>query len=166
MSSRRQPKHPPAITLKSLRWAAVLAVPFGALFADTWLNTAMLKRDIRMSAVTEKLKRLQEEYDACKVKIATLENLERIEIEAPDLGLVPPQPNQIKTIYYQEAETAWYPAAPPFETAESENRQSRHAPQEDSSWSSKISPQQATATMARLRETIAAACESCFGPSW
>jgi len=165
MSSRRRPKHPPAITLRSLRWAAVLVLPFSALFVDTWLSTAMLKRDIRMAAVTEELKRVQEEYDACRVKIATLENLERIEIQAPDLGLVPPQPKQIKTIHYDESEMAWYQAAPPFETADAATRESHQAPREDSSWSFKTSPQQATSPMGLLLEAIAGACESFFGPS-
>jgi hypothetical protein len=145
----------------------VLAIPFIVLCLETRLNTAMLKRDIELGAVNAELNRLQEEYDAYNVKIATLETLDRIEIEAPDLGLVPPQPNQIKTIYYVEGEQSWSPAARPFEIAGGSVQPAAPARPEDSSWSSNNSKQEEpTGPMARLREAIAAGCGSYFSLSW
>ncbi len=113
MTGRTRPNKPGMISLPSFKWLFVLVIPFVAFFLEARLNTAVLKRDIEFGVVNAELKRLQEAYDAYNVKIATLETLDRIEIEAPDLGLIPPQPNQIKTIYYVEGDPAVNPA-PPF----------------------------------------------------
>jgi len=167
MTGRGRATRPSVISLSSLRWLFVLAVPFLVFFLEARLNTAMLKRDIELGAVNAELKRLQEEYDAYNVKIATLETLDRIEIEAPDLGLVPPQPNQIKTIYYVEGEQAWSPAARPFEIVGGAVQPAAPARSEDSSWSSNNSkPRESTGPMARLREAIATGCGSYFSLSW
>ena len=167
MTGRDRATRPSVISLSSLRWLFVLAIPFIVLLLETRLNTAMLKRDIELGAVNAGLKRLQEAYDAYNVKIATLETLDRIEIEAPDLGLVPPQPNQIKTIYYVEGEQSWSPAARPIEIADGAVQPAAPASSEDSSWSSNnTKPRDPTGPMARLREAIAAGCGSYFSPSW
>jgi hypothetical protein len=167
MTGRGRATCPSAISVSSLRWLFVLAIPFLVLLIETRLNTAMLKRDIERGAVNAELKRLQDAYDVYNVKIATLETLDRIEIEAPDLGLVPPQPNQIKTIYYVEGEQSWSPAARPFAIAGGPVQPATRARTEDSSWSSNNSkPEEPTGPMARLREAIAAGCESYLSPSY
>lgn len=158
------------------KWVFVLALPFGVLFAETWLNTEMLKRDLKMSTVNGQLRRLRESYDAYNVRIATLEQLDRIEVQAPDLGLVSPQPNQIKTIYYEEGRVSEAPASPPGRpilVAELEPMFPDEEPALDSTGAGERScqtrdsnPTETGAPMGRLRETIAAACESYFGPSW
>ncbi|HUW59509.1 MAG TPA: hypothetical protein VMZ06_00775 [Candidatus Bathyarchaeia archaeon] len=167
MTGRGRTTRPSVIPLSSLRWLFVLAIPFLVFSLEARLNTAMLKRDIELGAVNAELKRLQEEYDAYNVKIATLETLDRIEIEAPDLGLVPPQPNQIKTLYYVEGEQSWGPAARPFEIADGAVQPAAPERSEDSSWSSNNSKEgESTGPMARLREAIAAGCGSYFSLSW
>lgn len=113
MTDRGHAKPPGAIRLSSLKWLLALVCPFAALLAETRLNTAILETDLRMGAVNAELKRLQEAQDAYNVKIATLETLVRIEIAAPDLGLVPPQPNQIRTIYYDDRDPLWLPPDDP-----------------------------------------------------
>jgi hypothetical protein len=168
MMGRARATRPSLISLTSFKWVFILAIPFLAFFLEARLNTAMLKRDIELGVVNGELKRLQEAYDAYNVKIATLETLDRIEIEAPDLGLVAPQPNQIKTIYYVEGEESLRPSARPFEIAEGAAQPAAPAGTEDSSWSSNSSSKQGESmgSMARLREAISSGCGSCFSPSW
>ena len=167
MTGRGRASRPSVISFSSFKWLFVLAIPFLAFSLEARLNTAMLKRDIELGAVNAELKRLQEAYDAYNVKIATLETLDRIEIEAPDLGLVPPQPNQIKTLYYVEGEQSWSPAARPFEIAGGAVQPAAPARSEDSSWSSNSFKQgEPTGPMVRLREAIAAGYGSYFSPSW
>ncbi len=107
-----------AVSRSSLKWLGVMAIPFFVFFFEARLNTARLKSDIELGAVNAELKKLQETYDAYNIRIVTLETQGRIELQAPDLGLVPPQPNQIKTIYYVEGDPALSPAADPFEIAQ------------------------------------------------
>ncbi|MCX5770581.1 MAG: hypothetical protein NTZ09_09960 [Candidatus Hydrogenedentes bacterium] len=168
MTSRARATRTSVISLLSFKWLFVLAIPFLAFFLEARLNTTMLKRDIELGAVNAELKRLQESFDAYNVKIATLETLDRIEIEAPDLGLVPPQPNQIKTIYYVEGDPPVSPGAPPIEIAGGAGQASAPARSEDSSWSSNNNSKQGerTSPMARLREAIAAGFGSYSSRSW
>jgi len=167
MTGRARAPRPPIIAFSSFKWLFVLAIPFLAFFLEARLNTAMLKRDIEVGAVNGQLNRLQEAFDACNVKIATLETLDRIEIQAPDLGLVPPQPNQIKTIYYVEGEQSVSPAARPFAIADGAAQPAAPARSEDSSWSSSNSKEGGpTGSMARLREAIAAGYGAYSSFSW
>lgn len=167
MTGRSRPSQPSAISLVSFKWLFVLAIPFAAFFLEARLNTAMLKRDIELGAVNAGLKQLQETFDTYNVKIATLETLDRIEIEAPDLGLIPPQPNQIKTIYYVEGDASSSPVSRPFDLAGGTAQPAAPAP-EDSSWFSNSNSQQGepTGSMARLPEAIAAGCGSSSSRSW
>lgn len=88
-------------------WLFALAPLFAVVTFDTWLNTENLRNDYGIAALNRQLKDLQETLDGLKVKEASLEALDRIEIEAPDLGLIEPQPDQIQVIYSP------YPIGPP-----------------------------------------------------
>ena len=80
-------------------WLIPMAPMLLVVFIDTWINTGNLRNDYEMARVSAQLKELQEARDALKVREAELRKLERIEIEAPDLGLIEPQPDQIQVIY-------------------------------------------------------------------
>jgi len=87
-------------SLKGWWWWLFALVPMlSVVLVDTWINTGNLRNDYEMAEVTRQLKELRETLDALKVQEASLGSLERIEIEAPDLGLVEPQPDQIQVIY-------------------------------------------------------------------
>lgn len=87
-------------SLKGWWWWLLAMLPMLlVVFVDTWINTGNLHNDYEMAQVNKQLKELHETLDALKVEEASLRKLERIEIEAPDLGLVEPQPDQIQVIY-------------------------------------------------------------------
>lgn len=85
-----------------VKWAFLVIVPFSVLFAETWFNTETIRMDYQVFEITKECKALAEELDGLKIEQARLENMDRMEVEAPDLGLVAPGPNQIKEIYCQE----------------------------------------------------------------
>ncbi len=81
-----------------MKWAIVVLIPFSVLFAETWLNTQILVKDYKKVELTTECRQLTETLNALKIKQARLENMDRMDVEAPDLGLVAPGPNQIKEI--------------------------------------------------------------------
>lgn len=82
-----------------IRWTFILMAPALALAFDTWLNTEMLKNDYEIALINARIKALSDTLDELRVEEARLQTFDRIEIEAPDLGLVDPQPDQIQIIH-------------------------------------------------------------------
>jgi hypothetical protein len=80
-------------------WALVLLPPFAVLAFDTWLNTETFRKDYETGELNKRLRELTEKLDGLKIEEARLETMDRIKIEAPDLGLVEPEPGQIRIIY-------------------------------------------------------------------
>ena len=91
------------------RWMLLLLVPFSVLAADTWLGTETLKKDYEIAELNRESKILYETREALKLQEADQITQDRIAMEAPDLGLVEPQPGQIKVIYYTESEGMNFP---------------------------------------------------------
>jgi len=172
-----------------LRWLAVLALPFVAVFGDTWLNTERIKRDYRANELTTRKSRLREELDALRDRKAELTNMDRIDTEADGIGLEPPRPGQIRRIGRTRSANAVgdgaalgdgapYPpvgclvserpseASQPEAAAADEGRRApgRHG---DASWDSSGSSNRtrATSVTARLRQAIAAAWALYSSPS-
>jgi len=107
---------------------------------------------------------LRETLDGLKVDVAKLQNMDRIESEAPDIGLISPQPDQIKVLYCSDL-----PPAPPSDdvhllAAAQEGDGSDSQPStepsarasEGESWKSETGSQsgRVTAMMARLCRAI------------
>ena len=82
-----------------LRWILLVLIPFSVMFVETWLNTQTIKRDYRDYELKAQMKTLSQSLDSLRIKQATLEKMDRMEVEAPDLGLVAPGPNQIREIH-------------------------------------------------------------------
>lgn len=80
-------------------WLLALTPLFATVAFDTWLNTENLRNDYKVAQLNKRLKELKETLDNLKVELAALQSLDRIEIEAPDLGLTEPEPDQIRVIY-------------------------------------------------------------------
>lgn len=94
-----------------VRWVALLFLPFSVLAFDTWLGTETLKTDYEIAELNRCAKVLHEEREALKLQEANQTTQNRIAMEAPDLGLIEPQPGQIKIIYYAEADDAAFPVS-------------------------------------------------------
>jgi len=78
--------------------------PMLALAFDTWLNTEMLRNDYEIALINARIKTLSDTLDELRVEEARLQTFDRIEIEAPDLGLINPQPDQIQVIHCTDEE--------------------------------------------------------------
>jgi hypothetical protein len=87
-----------------IKWAMLLAAPVMALAFDTWLNTEILRNDYEVALVSKQLKERSDTLDGLRVEEAKLQTFDRIEIEAPDLGLIEPQPNQVQIIHCSDEE--------------------------------------------------------------
>lgn len=149
------------------KWLPVVMLPFGVLLFETWLNAEKLKKDYRMEELGSRIAELDSTLGSLKLDVARLETMDRIESEAPDMGLIEPQPSQIRVVYYEEPPaprefvelTAAPPdlrplSAPPVSGSEGETCTTEPA-------STRPSP--STGAMARLCKAIAGAYASCFG---
>ncbi|NIA12924.1 MAG: hypothetical protein GWP08_02495 [Nitrospiraceae bacterium] len=87
-----------------IRWSPVILIPFSALFFDTWLSTQRIKRDYVINELKTQIRRARADLDDLAVEAARLGNMERIEVEAPEMGLQPPEPDQIRLVYYTQPE--------------------------------------------------------------
>jgi cell division protein FtsL len=75
-----------------------LAPLFGVVACDTYLNTESLRNDYKIADLSKTLKEHKEELESLKIQEATLQAQNRIEMEAQNLGLLAPEPNQIRVI--------------------------------------------------------------------
>ena len=162
------------------QWLLLLLVPFSALGLDTWLNTETFRCDYEMAEVNRQIKALTETLDGFRVEEARLIAMDRIEMEAPDLGLVDSQPGQIKVIYYAEVDDARDPAvagpavaastrgtAPVVRLARSLTGSRGEEGVNEKSWDTGAysSPTGTTTLAARLHEVIASVYASYAGHS-
>lgn len=163
-----------------LLWLPVLLFPFGILAIDTWLNTESINRDYRLAELNGEIRKSQDELKMLSVREARLSKMDRIEMEAPDLGLHPPEPNQIRLIYYTKsggpsAGTAESGALAslreeslPSAPVQSTKPVPETAPRKENegcSSSSNTTPTNVLAVVQRLRQAIGTVCASCFGDS-
>ena len=166
-----------------LRWLPVLLLPFSMLFVDTWLNTERINKDYRVNELKMRRNELQDELDALLNHEAELVTMKHIESQAAGMGLGPPKPGQIRTIYYRRSQGPPTDGAGPaavgclVEDRPAGGRPSC-ATKDDTgqgapigngvaSWDSN-EPSNRTGTislMARLRQAIAAAWASYSSPS-
>ena len=82
------------------KWTPVLAVWFSVLFFDAWLNHARLANDYQYFNLLQEHRKLAAELRAIQVDQASLEALDRLDLQAEALGLGEPRPEQIQTISY------------------------------------------------------------------
>ena len=91
------------------RWVALLAMPFTVLFIDTYLNTEILKKDLRMVTLNADIAQLNEALNSYQVDEAKLATMLTIEQYAATLGLVPPTSDQIRVM---NVPSEWIQEAP------------------------------------------------------
>lgn len=87
-------------------WLPVLLVPFSVLFTETWLHTRILRYGYDSSDLQVELRRLEERLKDLRGQEASLNRLDLLDAQAPDLGLVEPEPDQIVVIRAPAADSA------------------------------------------------------------
>jgi hypothetical protein len=95
MSKKRQQPPRQAILGNSVRWLPLLAIPFGVLFAETWMQLEHYHLDYLTSKVGTEIRELKDDIKELNNLKANLEALERLDVMAVRLGLGRPGHNQI-----------------------------------------------------------------------
>ena len=155
------------------RWVMLLLIPFSVLGMDTWLGTETLKMDYEIAELNRSAKALYEEREALRLQEADQTTQNRIAMEAPDLGLVEPQPGQIQILYYAETEESAFPASSEQAQASTGSDIRVHTASgtpgsaEGKSWNIEQNKKQQVpmSLAARLHEVIANVYASCRGDS-
>jgi len=83
----------------AVKWAPFLMLLFFVLFLETWLHTQTLRNGYEVNRINAAIQEVEAHVDQLKSEVATLKRMERIDAEAPNLGLVEPGPNQIVRIH-------------------------------------------------------------------
>jgi len=86
----------------ALKWVPVLFIPFSAFFFETWLQLQIFRRDYDAYELSRQIREINARIDALEERADELMTLERITEQAPDLGLVQPQPSQIEVVRVME----------------------------------------------------------------
>ena len=81
-----------------LRYTPFLAVPFAVLATETWLHHTRIQNDYETGAIRRDLRQVSSRIDELTDDIARLENLDRMQSQVPDLGLVLPTPTQVRVV--------------------------------------------------------------------
>ncbi len=79
-------------------WLPFVVVPFVVMFSETWLRTEQLKQDYETSRITAAMRRIDEQMNDLRVHEAGLDNMDRMQANAPHLGLVEPTRDQIQVV--------------------------------------------------------------------
>lgn len=89
-----------------LWWTPALAAPFAVALYEVYLVTQMRINDYTSGEVNTQIRQMEMDIEGLRVERARLERLDRLEVAAPDLGLVVPSPSQVRTIYYDASQDA------------------------------------------------------------
>lgn len=78
--------------------APLIVLPFGILFAEAWLQTNILRNHYKIHELTLERRALDTEIKALSDGRNRLSRIERIDAQAPRLGLVKPLPGQRRIV--------------------------------------------------------------------
>lgn len=95
----------------------VFAPVFYVVYCEISLNTQTTNNDYEAIEINREIRELQTALSDLGVEQARLENVERLEDKAPDLGLVEAAPSQLDTVYVDAAGGGVVFEAPPVVSA-------------------------------------------------
>ena len=98
MSRAAQPRPARGVLSGALKWIPVLLVPFSAFFFETWLQLQIFERDYEAAELSRQIRETSARINGLEERADELMTLERITEQAPDLGLVQPEPSQIEVV--------------------------------------------------------------------
>ena len=81
-----------------VKWTLVIALPFGVIATDTWLNLHTWHTDYVIGELKRELRSLEAQMAAVQSDEAQLAALDRLTQKAVDLAMVDPSPVQLKTL--------------------------------------------------------------------
>ncbi len=74
--------------------APLLVLPFGMFFSEAWLQTNILRNNYKVYELTLEQRALETEIKALSDGRSRLSRIERIDSQAPQMGLIKPLPGQ------------------------------------------------------------------------
>lgn len=80
-------------------WLPVVALPFGVFFFETWLQVRIYERGYDASELRREIRDVDAHIDRLQERVDELTALRRVSEHAPDLGLVPIEPEQVEVLY-------------------------------------------------------------------
>ncbi len=83
-------------------YAPLVAVVFGVLFCDAWLNIQTRRTDYELGRLNRRMRELRAELDALRGEQAEREGIGLLGDKAAALGLVEPEPRQVMRITYDK----------------------------------------------------------------
>lgn len=83
-------------------WLPLLAVVFGLLAWDAWLNVRVRHTDYEFNLLSGERHRLIQELNEVRTREARLKNLDTLTARAAELGLRPPDPHQMEVVVLRD----------------------------------------------------------------
>lgn len=86
------------VRIRWAKWSPFVLLPFSVLFIEAFLHTQILFNGYEINDLNKEIKVLTRSFEALRAEEANLETMDRIKAKAPELGLVKPEPGQIRVI--------------------------------------------------------------------
>jgi hypothetical protein len=112
MTRGAQPRPARRVIFGAVKWIPVLLVPFTAFFFETWLQLQIFERDYEAAELSRQIRETNARIVGLEERGDELVTLKKITEQAPDLGLVQPEPNQIEVVRVMPSRER--PAEEPF----------------------------------------------------
>lgn len=98
MTRGTHPRPARRVLFGAVKWIPVLLVPFSAFFFETWLQLQIFERDYEAAELNRQIREINARIVGLEERADELVTLKKITEQAPDLGLVQPEPNQIEVV--------------------------------------------------------------------
>lgn len=98
MTRGSYPRPARGVLIGAVKWIPVLLVPFSAFFFETWLQLQIFQRDYEAAELSRQIREINARIEGLEERADELMTLDRITEQAPDLGLVQPEPSQIEVV--------------------------------------------------------------------
>ncbi|MCL4694966.1 MAG: hypothetical protein KJ060_20940 [Candidatus Hydrogenedentes bacterium] len=98
MTRGTYPRPARGVLVGAVLWMPILLVPFSAFFFETWLQLQIFERDYEAAELSREIRETNARIEGLEERADELMTLDRISEQAPDLGLVQPEPSQIEVV--------------------------------------------------------------------
>lgn len=98
MSQYRVQRHRKASLRRSRNWLPFVVLPFALFFFEAWLKTETIVAGYEANDLEKEIQEVRDRINALESRVANLERMERIDVQAHDLGLREPAPGDTEVL--------------------------------------------------------------------